>query len=739
MYKNEQIINDGNTSSDQLFNFKNKTDIQMKSNINKPHNFIKEVLKENGQKITLSICQNQLIVNENKEDNNILFENHFKKKISAMTESNKYLKFNAHFHNNSLKKNRKSSLMSLNRKDPLIFLKSFKKFVDKTIYGKTLEKIKYCDISLSILSILSFFIILFDNEIYIAKSKEFLDKMHYTNENENAFELLKQINYRKISNVENILRMINIIISIFSILILIIKYNNQLILNKKEKPILSSNLKFTLFLEILLCLCVYPPKINTIIYITTTDNIFLFSLNSLFLLIHIIKLYNIFRLIRAISKYNTLLSKIICETYKIQSGMKFIIKSELNDKKLTIIIILFCFNCLAFSAVIKDFECFAYNKKTILIGKKGLNDLQNYFNILWLTLITITSVSYGDEYPRSHFGRFLIFIISFFGLFCLGFIISIISEKSEFTPNEKKSYLKLKKIFSSENQLHKAGNLIKTILFIVKNFKCKNDENKKSNFQEKICLILKLRAESKLFRNNLHISRTYSMPIDDIVQTMENKLFYNLLDINNNLENIDTIENDFKIINENQNFILEKLKNINFFQDNICKFLVENHNKNFLAKIRINSKRNENVKYYSLCSFQLLSPKPHNKYRIIKNNKGFLTPTVYKTKRKYKNKKSTNTLSKFNNSLLGSLINFDNNNNNNKKKTVKHKNEYRLKKKLSKIKTPTNQKKIILSYIEKNLKLKCNSSPELFSIKKNKKKEEGNIKYDYQKMFNSNI
>ena len=104
MYKNEQILNDGNTSSDQLFIFKKKTEINDNSNIQKPSKFRKEILNENGKKITLSICQNQIIGNNNKEGSNILFEQNFNKKMSAMTESNKYLKFHANFKNNCLKK-----------------------------------------------------------------------------------------------------------------------------------------------------------------------------------------------------------------------------------------------------------------------------------------------------------------------------------------------------------------------------------------------------------------------------------------------------------------------------------------------------------------------------------------------------------------------------------------------------------------------------------------------------------
>lgn len=708
MYKNEQILNDGNTSSDQLFNFNKNTERKNKSNIQKSNNFINKILNENEKEITVSICKNQMNDNNIKEEKNILFEQHFNKNMSAISESKKYIKFN----DNCLKKNRKSSLMSLNRKDPLIFLKSSKKIVDKTIYGETLKKIKYCDIFLSILSILSFFVILFDNEIYISKSKEFLDELNTNIKEENAIDIIKQIKNRKISNFENILRIINIIISLISIFVLILKYNNRLFMNKKENKIFSSKLKIFLFLEILLTLCIYPPKLNNIFCVNNTDNIFVFSLNSVFLLIHIIKLFNIFRLIRAISKYNSNLSQIICETYKIQSGMYFILKSELNDKKLTIILFLLGLNCLIFSAVIRDFECFSYNKETILEGKKGINDLKNYFNTLWLTLITITSVSYGDEYPRSFYGRILIFIISFFGLFCLGFIISIISEKAEFTPNEKKSYLKLKKIFSSENKLHQAGNLIKTFLFIVKNFKSKNNENRKSNFREKICLLLKLRAETKLFKNNLHISRTYSMPISDIVQTMENKLFYNLLDITHNLEKIDTIENDFKIINENQNFILEKLKKIYFYQNNVSKFIAENHNKNYIEKYRKYSKKNENEKYSNKISTHLLLSNFNGIYKIKKNNKRFITPIFYKKKRKIKN----SALSKFKKkSILGSLISIKNCYT--KNITVKHKTEFRLRKKLTKIKTFSYRTKIILSNAEKKIRLRYNSSPIILKIK----------------------
>ena len=56
------------------------------------------------------------------------------------------------------------------------------------------------------------------------------------------------------------------------------------------------------------------------------------------------------------------------------------------------------------------------------------------------------------------------------------------------------------------------------------------EEERSANLKEKICLLLKIRAETRCFINELHVSRVYSMPLGDIVKTLENKLYDNLVD-----------------------------------------------------------------------------------------------------------------------------------------------------------------------------------------------------------------
>ena len=683
MYKNVQPPLDGNTSKGHLLEFIQPLEDKNFTNIDNFIELIDKISENKKRDISRTLTdsnKNNIFNFPNKiHENNINLvnqENNTKSKMSSLIEninSNKPLK-----HTTSIKKKRKSSTMSIKQKDPLDFYKSLRNLSDHSSnYGKNLKKIKYCDIFLALLTMISFICIIFDNKCFVTKSLDFINKIISEENDKKKKEYLKKIGERKISLSENIFRITNIVISIIIIFLLIIKYNYQLYFEKKNekivenKTIFSSKLSINLLLECIVCLFIYPPNLNYTFYVIVYDNVYVISLNSIFLFLNVIKLYNVFRLVRIFSKFNSRISKTICESHKIESGFSFVIKSELNNRKLILTISILIFYIIIISTIIKDFECLAFNKKTLLYGKKGLNDLQNYINTLWLTISTITSVSYGDEYPRTFFGRILIFHVSFVGIFCLGIIIASFSEKLEFNQNEKKAYLRLQKIFNPENKKHQAGNVIKTFLFIVRNIKNRNQENKQSNLNEKICLLIKLRTELKLFKNELHASRAYSTPIDDIVQTMENKIYYNLIDITNNLEKINSIEDDFNIICDNQYYIMKKLRNTFFFQNNISKYLTEVQNKNCLLSMKKNPSENDensdssNFFNNSSLTFQLNSS--NYKLKIKKKANKFLTPRYHHKSRKEllseMKKEKVRSTSKFKNSGFHfSRINFTKNN-----------------------------------------------------------------------------
>ncbi len=658
-----------NTSHDQLFDFTkpestNKKTIPHKTLIEKLINKISP-LNESISSIHLN---NSISSNKNNKDKNIDFIDN-KKKASQLTDTNKQRKSL----NSLSKKKRKSSSMNLMDNNPLTFIESLKKIEEKkSNYGKILMKIKYCDIFLGLLSLISMIFALIDNELYSIKSLQFLNnKMEQLNIEIWTYEIILDLKNRKITKSENFLRVLNFIVSIIACLILIIKYNYQLYAYKIDKKIsdydnlFSSGLIIWLLLECIVTLIFFPPNLNIIFSGIRLNVIYAYSLNAIFLPLNSLKLYNVFRLVMIVSRYNTRVSQTICQSYKIESGLNFVIKSEINNKKIITISFFVIFLCILESAIIRDFECLSFEKNNFLEGKKGLNDLQNYMNNFWLVLITFTNVGFGDEYPRTFFGRIIIFFVSFGGLLGLGILIATLSEKLEFTQNEKKAYSRLKKIFDPENLEHKSVNIIKTILLMARNIKRRNkiiEEEKSGNLREKICLLLKIRAETKCFANELHVSRIYSMPINDLVKTLENKLYDNLLDISKDLENINSIENDFISLENNQKFIQEKLKRINFLQTEIGKYLLERQNYNYLHKDQKKFLKNQR------------SFKSDKNKEVLNVSSGDL---IIK-KSKYKPKKSIfkqKSIRSHKSNLIGEFIE---NINNTKKKSMVYKKNYKF-------------------------------------------------------------
>jgi Ion channel len=79
------------------------------------------------------------------------------------------------------------------------------------------------------------------------------------------------------------------------------------------------------------------------------------------------------------------------------------------------------------------------------------SDYQDYnyaWNGMWLVVVTMTSgnlnspytytlVGFGDYYPRSHFGRFLIIITTFWGVFLVAMCIVSVSNYRQFYSTEK--------------------------------------------------------------------------------------------------------------------------------------------------------------------------------------------------------------------------------------------------------------------------------------------------------------
>ena len=67
-------------------------------------------------------------------------------------------------------------------------------------------------------------------------------------------------------------------------------------------------------------------------------------------------------------------------------------------------------------------------------------DYDEIRNSLWLVVVTMTTVGYGDLYPESDFGRIMGILVCFWGVFIVSIFVVTLTNKLAFDKNEEKTY-----------------------------------------------------------------------------------------------------------------------------------------------------------------------------------------------------------------------------------------------------------------------------------------------------------
>ena len=84
----------------------------------------------------------------------------------------------------------------------------------------------------------------------------------------------------------------------------------------------------------------------------------------------------------------------------------------------------------------------------------------NYINSMWTVVLTMTTVGYGDIYPRTTLGRLVIFFCSIFGVIVISLIVVTVQNSLEMTNVESKAYTVIKKIQLTQTMRDRAAMVI---------------------------------------------------------------------------------------------------------------------------------------------------------------------------------------------------------------------------------------------------------------------------------------
>ena len=73
-------------------------------------------------------------------------------------------------------------------------------------------------------------------------------------------------------------------------------------------------------------------------------------------------------------------------------------------------------------------------------------NFNNITTAMWNMIITMTTVGYGDVYPKSHMGRMIGIIIAFWGVFYVSLFVVALTNILNFESVESKAYMLLQRL-----------------------------------------------------------------------------------------------------------------------------------------------------------------------------------------------------------------------------------------------------------------------------------------------------
>ena len=566
----------------------------------------------------------------------------------------------------------------------------FEKLKNSIMFEKSenlMFRIKICYAFLSVFSFASILLEIIDVIIYQKKSNEYLKQNNIDTDEETDIQKYYLIEKRAITKRENTIRIFNLIFSLLCVFFLLLIHYIKVTFNQKSrkrklynyymnyntyshkkkkttqkmanreannndnriKLILNEdvNNNYTKKSEYILLIfyCIisiifFPPKVNKVFIGRQHNIIYVYSLNSIFLLVSIFKIINIYKAIFYLFPFNNLLYKTICSSNMVKMDFKFMFKFILNMYPLAFIIINFITIGLLVSVLIYCVEYFSIDVNTKQINNKGVNNLKDFYNEISLYCFFILKNVHGNIKTNTILGSIILLIGGTIGLLISSYFIYYINLLIEFQPEEKRAYGKLVKLLDPLNNEHKAANLIKAFLLMKKiyidnknirdEYKLKKENNfknifnknmnnfnfgmnesidsmtnmsqsneykDKKKFMKFLCsefiLKAKLINECKNFKNNLLIARNNFLSFNDVLKTLGEKMNANLNQLNNKIEVL--IQNDQKFINfmKFQENSLKNVRNLIRIQDNIINYLIEKNNEAELVYFRENREKQE--------------------------------------------------------------------------------------------------------------------------------------------------
>ena len=174
-----------------------------------------------------------------------------------------------------------------------------------------------------------------------------------------------------------------------------------------------------------------------------------YQINDFLLAIMLFRSYYFLKFYILCTNYYGARADRICKMMGKQTNYIFSFKCILISKTIKTLIFITLLTCIIFAYMLKVIEGPVY-----LLGKPEFheNSYMQYLNCLWNVLVTMTTVGYGDYYPKSVLGRIVVFFVSIIGNIIVALNIDHFQSHTELNDDERR-VLDLIKRFEEKDEI----------------------------------------------------------------------------------------------------------------------------------------------------------------------------------------------------------------------------------------------------------------------------------------------
>ena len=239
----------------------------------------------------------------------------------------------------------------------------------------------------------------------------------------------------------------------------------------KNDNIFTTSLFKPMILEMVVLVVFTPPQINGYFQGDMLFGYYTYSSDSFILLAKIFKLYYLAIIYSHLALWTSERATEIAKENKASIGANFAFKATFKATPCLFILILLVFTIILMSFMLRIFE-YGFSQDAgdkMIASAKAIKNAQfdSYIDVVWVVIITLLTVGYGDIFPKTHLGRLIAFFSSIIGMIITSLLVVKLTNFVELTVDEKKAFNDIKKSEDLKKLKLYSSNLIKTIFKLV--------------------------------------------------------------------------------------------------------------------------------------------------------------------------------------------------------------------------------------------------------------------------------